>query len=66
MQNVVTNLILQDEIYVIIYSLTSEHLQDDIQKIRTIQNNESLLDSKFSLQSQQIKKELWLDPEARS
>jgi hypothetical protein len=47
--NMVTNIILKDEIYIIVYRMLSEQHWDDILKLRSIQANTPFVDSKFSL-----------------
>jgi len=42
-ENIITNLILKDEIYVILFSLYSELMEDDITKLQEIQNSPDIL-----------------------
>jgi hypothetical protein len=65
-ENVVTGLILRDEIYTIMFRVYSEIQDDNIQKLNLIQHNEELLNGKLSLQALNINKEFQMDPEYRN
>jgi hypothetical protein len=64
--NMVSNIILKGEIYVIIYSLLSELHKEDIIKLREVHQNQALLKSKFSLEALGVKREFQMNEEERS
>ena len=53
----VTNIILRDEIYVIMFRLYSELHEDDIQCMKRVQDNAELLAEKLNLNVLQVNKE---------
>ena len=64
-ENMVTNMVLTDEIYVIMFRLYSELYDDDIQMLKCVQDNQALLDSKVNLASLQVNKEFQMDLDFR-
>ena len=50
-ENMVTNLVLTDEIYVIMFHLYSELYNEDILALKRVQDSDEILNSKLNLQS---------------
>jgi hypothetical protein len=67
-ENIITNMILKDEIYTIIFRLYSELYEEDIHCLRRLQDNQVLLQQKLSLDSEALKinKEFQMSLEVRS
>jgi hypothetical protein len=56
-ENVITGLVLRDEIYTIMFRLYSEIEEDNIRKLNEIQINDEILNSKLSLKALNINRE---------
>lgn len=67
-ENIITNMILTEETYVIMFRLYSELYEEDILCLRRLQDNTQLLEDKLSLASDTLKinKEFQMNLEVRS
>jgi hypothetical protein len=65
MVNIVTNMIIKDEIYFILFKMYSSNLNDDIQKFNEIVKDSRILDQYLSLSSFKINREFMFDVEYR-
>ena len=54
MVNMVTNIIIKDEIYLILFAVYSQLLDDDIQKIKDINEDSQTLESVFGIHTLKI------------
>ena len=61
MLNMVTNLIIKDEIYLLFIKLYSDDLANDIYKFSKIIECQELVDKKFSFQALNVNKEFQMD-----
>lgn len=64
-ENVITGLVLRDEIYTIMFRLYSEIEEENIIKLNMIQMNDEILNTKLSLKALKINKEFQMDPNYR-
>ena len=65
-ENMVTNIVMKDEIYVIMFRLYSELYEDDIQVLKRLQDNPALLEEKLSLAALNVKPQFCLDQAVRA
>ena len=63
--NMVTNLIVKDEIYFILFSMYSELNRENIKKMTTVQENQKALEQYLSFEALNINKEFRIDPAVR-
>ena len=61
----ITNLIVRDEIYFILFSMYSELNQENINKLTAVQESQAALDKYLSFQALNINKEFRMDPRVR-
>jgi hypothetical protein len=66
LENMVTNMILRDEIYIILFGLYSELHRDEIEQLKKLQDNSELLEKNLNLKCLQVSPAFQMDPDYKT
>lgn len=65
-ENMMTNIVLRDQVYIIVFKLHTDLLQEQIQKLDSVQRNKEILNSKLNFDVLNIKPEFRMDQDVRN